>query len=88
VARTISHALPGEERITSAAIPSIRSLGTAFGAAVAGGISTMAGLGDATNPANVGRAVSDVYVFNLVPLALTIVFMALLVRMGRRGRVA
>jgi MFS family permease len=85
VARTITHARPGEERITSAAIPSIRSLGTAFGAAVAGGISTMAGLGDATDPVAVGRAVTDVYAFNLVPLTLTIVFMTLLVRMGRRA---
>jgi MFS family permease len=86
VARTISHALPGEERITSAAVPSMRSLGTAFGAAVAGGISSMAGLGDATEPESVGRAVSLVYAFNLVPLVLAIVFMTMLVRMGRRSR--
>ena len=86
VARTIAHAAPGEERITSASLPSIRSLGTAFGAAVAGGISTMAGLGDATEPEAVGRAVTLVYTFNLVPLVLGIVFMTLLVRMGRRSR--
>jgi hypothetical protein len=34
----------------------------------------------------VGRAVSLVYTFNLVPLVLAIVFMTLLVRMGRRSR--
>ncbi len=86
VARTIGHARPGEERITSAAIPSMRSLGTAFGAAVAGGISTMAGLGDATDPEAVSRAVTWVYTFNLVPLVLAIVFVVALVRLGRRAR--
>lgn len=84
VARTMANAREGEERITSAAMPSVRSMGTAFGAAVAGGISTMAGLGDATQAEAVGRSVSLVYSFNLAPLALACLFMALLVRHSTR----
>lgn len=86
IARTIANARPGEERITSSSVPSMRSLGTAFGAAFAGGISSMAGLGDATEPEAVGRAVTWVYTFNLVPLVVAVVFVTLLVRMGRRAR--
>jgi MFS family permease len=80
VARTMANAKKGEERITSSAMPSVRSMGTAFGAAVAGGLSSMAGLGDATDPEAVGRSVTMVYSFNLVPLACAVVFMALLIR--------
>ena len=54
VARTMAGAAEGEQRITAAALTSIRSLGTAFGAAIAGVIANAAGLGDATEPQAVG----------------------------------
>ncbi len=86
VARTMANARPGEERATSAAMPSVRSLGTAFGAAAAGVLSTVAGLGDATDPAAVGRAVTMVYSANLLALVAAVVFMAALLRLpARRG---
>jgi MFS family permease len=84
VTRTMANARPGEERITSSAIPSIRSLGTAFGAATAGILSSIAGLGDAQDPINVGHAISFVYAVNLIPLSLAVVAMFLLVGMSVR----
>ncbi len=81
VARTMAKAAAGEERITAAAMPSIRSLGTAFGAASAGVLSTMAGLGDATDPTAVGNAVGFVFGVNLVPLAGAAIIMFWLVRL-------
>jgi len=83
LARTMMAALKGEERITASAIPSIRSLGIAFGAALAGMLSTIAGLGDATEPIAVGNAVTFVYGAALLPLGLAAIFMIRLVRMGR-----
>jgi MFS family permease len=80
ISRTMANSRPGEERITSAAMPSIRALGTAFGAAIAGVLSTFAGLGDAQDPAAVGHAVAIVYGVNLLPLGIATIFMILLVR--------
>jgi MFS family permease len=68
VARTMANAAEGEEGITASSMPSIRALGTAFGAASAGVLSTMAGLGDATDGASVGNAIVFVFGVNLVPL--------------------
>ena len=67
VARTMDRAPPGEQRTTAAALTSVRSLGTAFGAAIAGVIANTSGLGDATDPVAVGHAVSMVYVWCCVP---------------------
>lgn len=75
VARTLAGAAEGEQRITAAALTSVRSLGTAFGAAIAGVIANAAGLGDATDPDAVAHAVSSVYVCCWVPLALAALFM-------------
>ncbi len=80
IARAIAAALRGEERITASAMPSIRSLGTAFGAALAGMLSTIAGLGNATEPQAVGAAVTFVYGFNLIPLGIAALLMVRLVR--------
>lgn len=74
VARTMDRAPPGEQRSTAAALSSVRSLGTAFGAAIAGVIANAAGLGDATEPQAVGQAVSAVYLFCLIPFALAALF--------------
>ena len=89
ITRTMANARPGEERITSSALPSIRALGTAFGAALAGVLSTMAGLGDANDPVAVGHAIAIVYGVNLLPLGIAAIFMFRLVRHGqdRRGTV-
>ncbi|MEE8516180.1 MAG: MFS transporter, partial [Alphaproteobacteria bacterium] len=83
LARTMAAAVKGEERITASALPSIRSLGTAFGAALAGMLSNIGGLGDATDPAAVGAAVTFIYGVELVPLALAVLFMFWLVRLTR-----
>ncbi len=88
LARTMAAADPGEERITASAMTSIRSLGTAFGAAQAGVLSHLAGLGDATQADAVGRAVTFVYAVNLLPLGVAAIFMFLLVAMGRRAELS
>jgi len=74
VARTLELAPQGEQRTTAAALSSVRSLGTAFGAAISGVIAHAVGLGDATNPEAVGQAVSAVYDFCLIPFALNTIF--------------
>ncbi len=50
-----------------------------------GMVSSIAGLGDATEAAAVGPAVETVFVFTLIPLTLAAAFMILLIRMGSRG---
>ena len=74
VARTLERAPQGEQRTTAAALSSVRSLGTAFGAAITGVIAHAAGLGDATDPDAVGNAVSAVYYFCLIPFAINTIF--------------
>jgi MFS family permease len=56
-AATMRHARSGEETLTASSIPTIRSLGIAFGAAGAGVIANGAGLTDALLPADVSHAV-------------------------------
>jgi hypothetical protein len=82
VARTMEGAAKGEQRTTAAALSSVRSLGTAFGAAAAGVIAHAAGLGNATEPQAVGDAVTAVYVFCCIPLALSALFMLRFLRIG------
>ena len=86
VTRIMASGREGEERITGSSIPSMRSLGAAFGAAMGGMVSSIAGLGDATEAAAVGPAVNLVLAFNLIPLTLAALFMFMLIRMGARGR--
>lgn len=75
VARAIESAAPGEQRSTASALTSVRSLGSAFGAAIAGVVAHAAGLGDANEPAAVGHAITTVYQFCWIPVGLTAVFM-------------
>jgi MFS family permease len=82
VARTMEGAASGEQRTTSAALVSVRSIGTAFGAAIAGVIAHTAGLGDATDADAVGRAVVAVFASCLVPLGLAVVLMLRFMRIG------
>jgi hypothetical protein len=60
-AATMRHARPGEETLTASSIPTIRSLGIAFGAAAAGVIANGAGLTDALLPTDVSHAVLTVF---------------------------
>ncbi len=66
---TMALAAPGEESITASSIHTIRSLGIAIGAAVAGLIANGAGLGSGVTTATVGAAVFWVTgVFTLAPI--------------------
>ena len=58
VARAMESAAGSEHRSTAAALTSVRSIGTAFGAAMAGVVANVAGLGAATDPVAVGHAVT------------------------------
>ncbi len=75
VSRLLSAAPAGEERTIAGALPSIRSLGIAFGAALAGILSNIAGLDDVTDPEIVGRAVTFIYAANVLPLIVAAFFM-------------
>ena len=86
LSRTMAAAAPGDERVTASAIPSLRSLGTALGAAIAGVLSTIAGLGDATTAETVGPAITYVYGANLVWITIAVIFMYLLLRPGMEAR--
>jgi len=80
VARTMASAAIGEQRSLASALTSVRSLGTAFGAAIAGVVASTAGLGAATEPQAVGHAVTMVYLFCWVPFGLAAVFMFRFIR--------
>jgi predicted MFS family arabinose efflux permease len=82
VARAMDTAGAGEQRSTAAALTSVRSIGTAFGAAIAGVVATTAGLGDATEPQAVGQAVTAVYVFCWIPFGLAALFMLRFLRVA------
>jgi MFS family permease len=72
VARTMDRAPLGEQRTTAAALNSVRSLGTAFGAAIAGVIANAAGLGNATDPVAVAHAISIVYTCCCLPFGVAV----------------
>jgi hypothetical protein len=88
LARTMAHAAPGEEGITASALPSVRSLGTAFGAAISGLLANVAGLGDAVEPVAVGNAITVVYGCALLPLSIAAMFMFRLVNLAPPARAA
>ncbi|HEU0070224.1 MAG TPA: MFS transporter [Alphaproteobacteria bacterium] len=80
--RTMAFALPGEESITASALPSIRSLGTAFGAATSGLVANMAGLGASRDAETVSHAAAMVFAVGLVPLICAALFMARFIAKG------
>jgi MFS family permease len=86
VTRIMGSSKAGEEGITGSSVPSIRSLGTAFGAAIGGMVSTIAGLGDGTDPAAVGPAVNAVFAVNLIPIVIASVFMFMLLARTAKTR--
>ena len=75
VARAMDSAAADEQRSTAAALTSVRSIGTAFGAAIAGVVANVAGLGDATQPAAVGHAITAVYMFCCIPFGVAALLM-------------
>src|SRR5262249_5210598 len=75
VARAMGSVASDEQRSTAGALTSVRSIGTAFGAAIAGVVANAAVLGDATQPEAVGRAVTAVYVFCCIPFGLAALLM-------------
>ena len=87
VARAMDSAAANEQRSTAAALTSVRSIGTAFGAAIAGVVANVAGLGDATEPAAVGHAVTAVYMFCCIPfgLAALLMFRFIRITLGKPG---
>jgi MFS family permease len=80
VARAMDSVTSHEYRSTASALASVRSIGTAFGAAIAGVVANVAGLGDATEPVAVGNAVTAVYMFCCVPFGLAAVLMFRFIR--------
>lgn len=73
MAKVMAAALPGEESITASSLSTIRSLGTAFGAAIASTVANMAGLEGIATRETVSAAAIGVYLFNVIPLALAVV---------------
>jgi MFS family permease len=80
VARAMDSAAANEQRSTAAALTSVGSIGTAFGAAIAGVVANVAGLGAATEPAAVGHAVAAVYMFSCIPFGFAALLMFRFVR--------
>jgi MFS family permease len=82
VARAMDSVGSDEYRSTASALSSVRSIGTAFGAAIAGVVANIAGLGDATEPGAVGNAVTAVYMFSCIPFGLAALLMFRFVRIA------
>jgi len=80
--RVMGVARPGEESITASSLQTIRALGMAFGAAVAGTIGNVAGLQELATPDIVRTAVTWVYLFNLMPLMFAAVVSARFFRLA------
>jgi hypothetical protein len=87
-ARVMGVARFGEESITASSLSTIRALGMAFGAAVAGTVGNVAGLQDLATPDTVRTAVTWVYLFNMLPLVLAAVVAARFFQMAGPGREA
>jgi len=90
VARAMDSVASHEHRSTAAALSSVRSMGTAFGAAIAGVVANVGGLGDATQPFAAGHAVTVVYMFCCIPFGLAALMMFHFVRLtpGRPERIS
>ena len=70
--RAIAAAHPGESSLAASAIPTLQSLGIAFGAATAGLVANTAGLAEGVSSATVASAATWVYGLGVVaPISLT-----------------
>lgn len=81
---TMRRALPGEESLTASSVPTMRSLGIAFGAALSGLIANLAGLGGGISAATVARAVTWVDAATTVAPALAVLLALRLAVLLRR----
>ena len=71
---TIAAARPGEGALTAAALPTLQSLGIAFGAAIAGLVANTAGLARGMSRATVASAATWLYGLSIVGPVLILVF--------------
>lgn len=81
---TMLAAEPGEESVTASSIPTVRSLGIAFGSSSAGLIANIAGLGDGISVDTVTTAANWIYGVAVVPASL-IALLAFRLLWLRRG---
>jgi MFS family permease len=90
MANAIGLAGPGQESLTASSVPTIRSLGIAFGAAAAGAVANANGLADGIEPWRVAEAVGAVYAAGALAPMLSVLFAArvqvLRRRMGDGGK--
>ena len=70
--RVMSSARPGEETLTASAIPTMQSLGIAFGAATGGLLANVAGLSDGITVATLTAVTEWIYGFALIPALATV----------------
>ena len=82
IAFTMHHASAGEESITAGSIPTVRTLGIAFGSALAGVIANLAGLSAHVDTGVVLQAVGAVYAASLVVAGLQSVLAWRLLRLA------
>jgi hypothetical protein len=83
VAQTMRIAEPGFESLTASSIPTIRSLGIAFGAAIAGLIANTAGLAHGVTVASVGAAATWVYGATILAPAVSLLLALRVIRLRR-----
>jgi MFS family permease len=81
--RVMSTAREGEESLTAGAIPTMQSLGIAFGAATAGLLANVAGLSGGISVATLTEVTEWIYGFALIPAACTVLVALHLVRLIR-----
>ena len=82
IARTLAHSPLGEEKVIAGALPTVRSLGTAFGAASAGLLANIAGLTDVTDAGVVGPAITVIYGVHVLPFVVVVIFMVRFARLA------
>ncbi len=83
---TMSAASAGEEAVTASSITTVRAMGIAFGAALAGLVANAAGLGAGVSPATVAAAAAWVYGLSVIaPTAIAVLSFRLLWLHRERG---
>ena len=82
--RTMSSARPGEEALTAGAIPTMQSLGIAFGAATAGLLANVAGLSGGITLTTLTAVADWIYGFALIPASCTLLVALRLIWLMRR----